>query len=136
MLLAEHTYYYGAGCAPNRRIQFFGDGARVWADVHAKECGQWHHTGTVAEAAMRAEACPLDAKLDMVRRGLPLPRDTPLGDLAYGERVALVAALGRAHGERRLQLAHGVGTHPRFEVVERIVFLHAPPTGLPSPSVE
>lgn len=124
MILCEYTYYFGAGCAPNRRITFYGDGNVVHAEIYAKDCGQWHKTCTLPQEDMFVEACCMEEKIKLLKQHMEFPTDVHMSDIAYGERMEVVAQL--KSGARELQLTSDcdpTGDNPRFEKLVRIVFM-------------
>jgi hypothetical protein len=42
-LIGEYQYVYGAGCSPNRKIEFYQKNNEIIAKIQAKTMGKWKY---------------------------------------------------------------------------------------------
>lgn len=128
LLLCEYQYYYGAGCSPNRCVKFFGDGNNVYATIHAKDNGVWHHTSTVHEPDIVVDGCSMNTKIDILRRAREeekehvFPKIKSFSDIPYTERVNIVTS-AEASGSYKMQMRRAdILTCTQWETIDHILF--------------
>ncbi len=125
--IGRYEYVYGAGNAPNRKIEFFGDGTRVWAQVYGKRTGVWHEIVRIDEAQMTKEGASTKEKVRIMmearkeNKSPDYPKDKSFIDIRYKHRVNIIKNL-QPTGNYCLTISNNIGTNPYFEMVEQLTF--------------
>ncbi len=126
-LIGCYQYVYGAGNAPNRKIDFYGDGNRIWAEVSGKREGNWHEIGRINETQMTKEGASTTEKVRIMmearkeNKSPHYPKDQTFANIHYKQRVDVIDNL-QPTGKYRITITNNIGSNPYFEMVEHLSF--------------
>ncbi len=126
-IVGSYEYVYGAGNAPNRRIDFLGDGTQVWGEVSGKRQGVWTRMGSIEETQMTKEGASTSKKVQIMmearEKGVSpeYPSDKDFNTLRYTEKVRMISKL-QPTGNYRISISNDIGTNPLFETVNHLSF--------------
>lgn len=126
-LVSTYQYTYGAGNSPNRQIQFYGDGQKVWGLVQGKSKNRLEEIGNINESQMFLEMASTSQKIEIMMQARAnsikpdYPSDKNLEALLYEERLAVIRQLN-PRGKYRVTMSNDIRSNPRFEMVTRLTF--------------
>src|SRR4051794_18400318 len=66
--IVKYQYVYGAGNAPNRSIEFYGDKEKVWGKIFRKTQNRWEEIGGVTEDQMIKEGASTTEKMRIMMK--------------------------------------------------------------------
>lgn len=118
---------YGAGNAPNRKIEFYGDGNQIWRDFFGKRSGIWQKIVKIDETQMNKEMASTKEKVRIMveakKKGVraEYPADQDFNILHYEEKVRIISNL-QPTGNYHICISNEIGSNPFFEEVVRLSF--------------
>jgi len=126
-IVSTYQYTYGAGNAPNRRIEFHQDGKKVWGIVQGQAYGVWKNIGKIDECNMTLEEASTTQKVQIMmdaRKKFESPNYPPdkrFDELDYDRRIQVIKNL-EPNGPYRITISNNIGSNPYFESVEELTF--------------
>lgn len=66
--IGKYQYVYGAGNAPNRSIEFYGNNEKIWGEVFRKTQNCWEKIGEVTEGQMTKEGASTTEKMRIMMK--------------------------------------------------------------------
>lgn len=98
-MIGKHEYIYQAGNAPNRKIEFFGDGQRIWGAASGKSRGCWEYVCSISEDNMALEMASIAKKVEIFiearnnGKAAVYPEDQSFNTMPYDKRVEIIKNL-------------------------------------------
>ena len=127
VLVGTYQYTYGAGNTPNRALEFYGDGEKIWGVVKGKTNGSWQHIGNVNECDMILEGASTTRKMQIMLearqtfKNAEYPPDKRFDQISYDIRLKVIESL-QPSGHYRITITNNIGDNPYFEKVEKLTF--------------
>jgi hypothetical protein len=121
--VGEYQYFYGAGCKPNRKIEFVRDGSdkSVHAVVYARSEGKDKLISDVPSDHINVEMMSLSEKIEAIkaqRLGIDVERkpDKTMSELSVEEQDRIIEGL-KPEGPWKIAVTNSIGKDPKFENV-------------------
>lgn len=126
-LIGEYRYTYGAGNSPNRSIKFYEENKQVKARVFAKLGNRMELISELGPNQMVLEGASTTRKMQIMMdarqalKAAEYPPDQAFSAIKY-ERCWDVIQKLDPDGPYRITIITEIGTNPRFEEVEKLIF--------------
>ncbi len=99
-LLGKWTYLHGAGCAHNRKIEFYNvDNQRIEVLYFSKKVGKWNQVCVLQETDMCVEQYTTQQKIDIIKKAklnnepIDLGSDKDFTDISIKDKLDIIRNL-------------------------------------------
>ena len=122
-----YQYTYGSGNTPNRQIEFYGDGQKIWGVISKKTQNSWSEIDKITESQMTKEGASTTEKMKLMMEARKsstspkYPADKSFYNIPYIERVKVIKNL-EPTGSYRITITNNIGSNPTFEIVDNLIF--------------
>lgn len=119
-----YDYVYGSGNISNRRIQFFGDGKKIWGTVQKKVQGSWKTTHDISEIQMSRERASTSEKVRIMLEARKTfnspqyPPNQPFNEMTYDEKSTTIKQLKDKY---RISITNSITDNPYHETIKKLV---------------
>lgn len=125
--IVQYEYVYGPGNTPNRKIEFYGDGTKIWGCVFGKGQRSWQKIGSVTEDDMIKEGMSGADKIAImlaarkIQAHAKYPLDESFNDIPYAQKISVINNLA-PQGNYRIMMHTSIDSNPFFEQINKITF--------------